>query len=179
MTLYKLNEDKTVTAQTNATLPKDEGGSFYPDKVDEATRNGYGYYTFVKPPQTENTDYNKLTSSPVVLIDGIYTVTYIYDNLEIEEIQKNTQKEATALIEDTIKAEINKYNLENGLALESVHNAESYSRVEGYAHQEFCLAVWVWSVELWEHMRVWQSTLTHIPAMEEIQGKIEEKPFLG
>ena len=87
MTLYKLNEDKIVSAQTNGTLPKDEGGSFYPDKVDEATRNGYGYYTFVKPPETENTEYNRLTSSPMVLIGDTYTVTYIYEEIPLDEMK--------------------------------------------------------------------------------------------
>ena len=87
MTLYKLNEDKQVTSRLNATMPIDNGGSFYPDKVDEAKRNEYGYYTFVTPPQTESTEYNNLVSSPMVLIDGLYTLTYIYEDIPLAEMK--------------------------------------------------------------------------------------------
>ncbi len=88
MQLYKLNEDAIVSVKTNATMPTDDGGSFYPDKVDEATRNGYGYYTFIAPPQTENTEYNRLIESPMVFIEGTYTVTYIYEEIPLDEMKE-------------------------------------------------------------------------------------------
>ena len=108
MTLYKLNEDKQVIAKLNATMPIDEGGSFYPDKVDEAKRNEYGYYTFVTPPQTESTEYNRLISSTMVLIDGVYTLTYVYEDVTLEEAQL------------TKTNEINEYA--NGLILDANSN---------------------------------------------------------
>lgn len=87
------------------------------------------------------------------------------------------KQHATGLIDFEIQKVINEYNDANGIALSSVHNAESYSRVPSYSHREFCEAVWLWSVELWEHMRAWQVNLTDIPTEEEILAKIAEKPF--
>lgn len=88
------------------------------------------------------------------------------------------QQIATKLIEETIQNEINLYNKLNGIALGSVHNAESYSRVTTYTHKDFCGAVWLWSIELWEHMRAWQNTLLSIPTETDMVNKIAEKPFL-
>ena len=46
-----------------------------------------GYFEFIRPPETENTEYNRLTSSPMVLIEGTYTVTYIYEDIPLEEMK--------------------------------------------------------------------------------------------
>lgn len=86
---------------------------------------------------------------------------------------------ATMMIDQAIQMEIIKYNKANGIGLFNVHNAESYSRMTNYTHQPFCEAVWIWSVELWEFMRVWQDTLTAFPTQEEVLAKIAEKPFIG
>lgn len=99
-----------------------------------------------------------------------------------EETQARLLREAkefaTSAIDGAIQAEITAYNEANGIALSSVHNAESYSRLPTYTHQPFCEAVWLWSVELWEFMRAWQDTLTGIPTEQEILYKIAEKPFV-
>ncbi len=86
--------------------------------------------------------------------------------------------DGTKAISATIQNEIIQYNLANGIALASVHNAESYSRVDEYTHKAFCEQVWLWSVELWEFMRTWQSTLTALPTEAELMTKIAEKPFV-
>lgn len=97
---------------------------------------------------------------------------------ELSEYQiKKINLDAVNMISAAIEAEITNYNTQNDIALASVHNAESYSRVSGYTHQEFCSQVWLWSVSLWEHMRAWQGELVTLPTQEEIQTKIDELPF--
>lgn len=95
-----------------------------------------------------------------------------------EELVTEIKVFATNSISKAIQLEIVKYNIANNVSFDSVHNAESYSRVDGYAHQAFCGAVWLWSVELWEFMRTWQGTLTDLPTEEDIINKIAEKPFV-
>lgn len=102
-----------------------------------------------------------------------------YTALEIAIYQQKTIEMASVtLIDKTIQNEIMSYNVANNIALASVHNAESYSRVSGYTHADFCGQVWLWSVSLWEHMRAWQGTLVTLPTILEVQAKIDELPFV-
>lgn len=106
------------------------------------------------------------------------TVEEAFTQTEIDEYNLATAKQlGTDMTSQAIQAEIDSYNALHNIALESVHNAESYSRMMTYTHQPFCLQVWEWSVALWEHMRAWQGTLTGIPTEAEIQAKINELPL--
>ena len=115
-------------------------------------------------------DYDPaVPNSPEMPYTAEYITSYTLNKIEVESI---------TLISNTIQNEVMTYNRANGIALANVHNAESYSRVDGYTHQAFCLQVWLWSVELWEFMRAWQTTLTGIPSTEQVQTKINELPFV-
>ena len=94
------------------------------------------------------------------------------------ENQQNSIRLGTSLISKAIQIELDSYNLSNGIYIANVHNAESYSRKDGYTHQPFCTQIWDWNVELWEFMRAWQQTLTEIPTKEDILNKMSEKPFI-
>lgn len=56
-------------------------------------------------------------------------------------------------ISDLIQAEVDKYNLENDLALKDVYRCQQYAQTPTYTHQAFCQAVWDWNVEVWEEAR--------------------------
>jgi len=106
------------------------------------------------------------------------TISYEPVPKDANIVLETIQNKATSMIDATIQGELDKYNKANGIAIASIHNAESYSRHTGYSHQAFCLAIWNWSVELWEFMRAWQSTLQGIPTLADVQAKIDEKPFI-
>lgn len=115
-------------------------------------------------------DYEVIINVP----EPAYTVQ------EIQDYQVNKiSVESVELITQNIQNEIDYYNITNNIALASVHNAESYSRMMTYTHQPFCQQVWEWSVALWEHMRAWQETLVGLPTLQEVQAKIDELPFGG
>ena len=94
MQLYDLNKDRVA----NVTTIQDDGVTLITSKLTEAQLNSFGYYSFVTPPQTGQTEYNTLTSSPVVLIDGTYTVTYVYADIPLVEafIKKSDEIRAYA-----------------------------------------------------------------------------------
>ena len=94
MQLYDLNKDRVA----NVTTIQDDGVTLITSKLTEAQLNGYGYYSYVTPPQTGQTEYNTLTSSPVVLLNGTYTVTYVYTDIPLVEafIKKSDEIRAYA-----------------------------------------------------------------------------------
>ena len=98
MELYKLNTDEIA----NIDFIYNGEGSHQVTKIDETRRNELGYYTFVRPPQTENTEYNRLVSSPIVLIDGVYTMTFVYADVTLEEAYSTKETEINAYAESLI-----------------------------------------------------------------------------
>ena len=79
MQLYDLNKDRV----SNITTIQDGGVTLIASKLTEEQLSSFGYYNYVTPPQTGQTEYNTLTSSPMVLIDGVYTVTYVYSDIDL------------------------------------------------------------------------------------------------
>ncbi len=121
----------------------------------EARREDYPRGTILQGDDVDNVDLLKYINRDIV-------------NLITFEVQKK------------IKSVIDDYNFENGLNLD-ISTIESYSRVSRYPHVEFCGNFWEWNVNLWIHMRYWQSTLMGlpmIPTTEEVRREIDEIVFV-
>ncbi|WP_316348469.1 hypothetical protein [Desulfuromonas acetoxidans] len=58
-----------------------------------------------------------------------------------------------AAISSHIQSIVDDYNRSNGVIFSDVHSCKNYADVEGYSHQEFCSAVWLWNVAVWEASR--------------------------
>ena len=94
----------------------------------------------------------------------------------VTDVQPTTEQLVlyfTKMTDNHIQSKIDAYNKANGTAFASVHNCESYSRMSAYTHQPFCAAVWTWSVDVWEAVRSYQSTLTTIPTDAEFQAVLD------
>lgn len=92
MQLYDLAKNRVSDIQTIKT----EDATMIASKMTEPQLNSLGYYNYITPPETKNTEYNTLVSSPMVLIDGVYTVTYVYADVPLEEAQVTKHKEINA-----------------------------------------------------------------------------------
>ena len=142
------------------------------------TQNGY-VITYDTHEVVTSKEYNYLHKEVEDWIAKGNTPLPAFTTQEIIDYQnKKAFVDGTELISKTIQNEIDAYNLVNRIAIANVHNAESYSRNVSYSHQPFCEQVWAWNVELWEFMRMWESTLTELPSTTEIETKIAEKPFI-
>jgi len=71
-------------------------------KISEARRNELGHYSFSGPKETENTEYNRLTGNPIVLIDGTYTVTYVYEDISLEDAQAKKTAEINTYADNLV-----------------------------------------------------------------------------
>lgn len=90
MRYYNINTDQILT--TNDGWITTATGRINTVKMTTQELENIGYFEFVIPPETENTDTNRLIASPIVLIDGTYTMTYIYEDIpqdELDEIEYN------------------------------------------------------------------------------------------
>jgi hypothetical protein len=76
----------------------------------------------------------------------------------------------TKVTTDFLQSVLDKYNEDNGIALKDVARCELYSRKTGYTHKAFCLAIWEWSVEVWEAVRAIPTP--PIPTNEEFETVI-------
>lgn len=94
-----------------------------------------------------------------------------------EELRQQLIDKFTDITDNFIQNRIDLYNVENGTKFKDVHNAESYSRVVGYPHQEWCGRVFNWSVEVWETVRNYQGTVTTPPTDQEFQSLLESVAF--
>ena len=99
MRLYNKNTDKTVLVKDG--WLETESGRINTAKMTEKQLEKVGYYEFDRPAQTENTDYNRLKESPIVLVNDKYTMTYVYEDLTSEEITAVDKEKA-----DTHKKEV-------------------------------------------------------------------------
>lgn len=80
-------------------------------------------------------------------------VFYPAEDISEAEILQRRIHEASGAVTTLIQSQVDAYNQAHGLAFDSVHNCESYSRVDGYTHQQFCIDVWNWNVAAWEAAR--------------------------
>jgi hypothetical protein len=83
-------------------------------------------------------------------------VFYPVEDWSEAEILTAQLQDAVTLVTESIQARVDVYNVGHGLMFTDVHNCESYSRVTGYSHQQFCTDVWLWSVAMWEAARAIQ-----------------------
>ena len=103
-------------------------------------------------------------------VDGKYVV----DTVEEAEIEtSNAIKNFTNMTNAYIQNKVDEYNLANGTAFNNVHNCKSYIDHPTYAHKDFCSSIWLWSVDVWEAVRSYQSTLDSIPTDEEFMEVLE------
>jgi len=93
------------------------------------------------------------------------------------ELFANATEDFTNKTNLFIYAKINEYNVANGTAFDNIHNCESYSRLDGYTHQVWCLQAWTWSARVWEAVRNYQTSITSIPTDEEFQTVLNDVGF--
>lgn len=72
---------------------------------------------------------------------------------QIEAEQNTIKKACEDAIVSLIQSKVDAYNNETGLTFTDVKSCALYSQVSGYSHQAFCIAVWEWSVSVWEDAR--------------------------
>jgi len=80
------------------------------------------------------------------------TMTAQADGTWVSDLNKNVER-FTDITTNFIQDVLDNYNDEFGLKIKDVARAELYSRKTGYTHQAFCLAIWDWSVDVWEAIR--------------------------
>ncbi|MFT7880824.1 MAG: hypothetical protein ABXS91_10570 [Sulfurimonas sp.] len=67
-----------------------------------------------------------------------------------EEGYKNLGQDLAAKhIQDVIEA----YNQAHGLSFKDAHSCANYMGVDGYTHQQFCIDIWAFNVQVWEEVR--------------------------
>ena len=130
------------------------------------------------------TDYFKPTP------DGMY-LKYGDGECHFEAIIPPTQEELDAIAlaqaevrfismtDSHIQAEVDKYNVANGVLFSSIHNCTTYKDVASYPHQAFCQNIIQWNADVWETVRAYQLTLTSIPTDEEFQAVLDGVIFNG
>jgi len=108
------------------------------------------------------------------LVDGLYSEDV---DEELKEATKALIAKFTSVTDDFIQARVNDFNDANGTKFNNVHNAESYSRVDGYTHQAWCGQLFTWNVNVWEAVRTYQKTLTEAPTDEQFQAVLDSVEF--
>ncbi len=67
-------------------------------------------------------------------------------------------------VEEHIQEQVDRYNLDNEVAFTNAHNCADYKDMAGYTHQQFCIDIWAFNVEVFEAARGMQDTvLSGIP----------------
>lgn len=83
MKLYNLNNNRIADYQT----VQIDGETVVLADLTTAERETLGYYEYVTPAQTGQTEWNTLVSTPIVLVGGTYTVTYVYADIPLDEMK--------------------------------------------------------------------------------------------
>lgn len=114
-------------------------------------------------------EYQTISTTDVEVKNDIPYIREIIQDLSDLEIQRIKKTKFENKILDLIQIEVNKYNNLNGLTLKDVYVCRAYGETEGYTHQAFCKAIWLWNVQVWETARI---------ILEEVTNGTREEPTL-